>query len=65
MYGPEFEKKCDEIVGRYPQPKAAMLPVLWEVQKAEGWVCLPDRYDDGGYTGGNMDRAPGGRSRGG
>jgi len=25
-------------------------------QKAEGWVCLPDRYDDGGYTGGNMDR---------
>jgi NADH-quinone oxidoreductase subunit E len=38
MYGPEFEKKCDEIVGRYPQPKAAMLPVLWEVQKAEGWV---------------------------
>jgi len=25
-------------------------------QKNEGWVCLPDRYDDGGYTGGNMDR---------
>jgi DNA invertase Pin-like site-specific DNA recombinase len=25
-------------------------------QRAEGWVCLPDRYDDGGYTGGNMDR---------
>ena len=25
-------------------------------QKAEGWVCLPDRYDDGGYTGGNMER---------
>ncbi|NLE57407.1 MAG: recombinase family protein [Planctomycetes bacterium] len=25
-------------------------------QKGEGWVCLPDRYDDGGYTGGNMDR---------
>ncbi len=25
-------------------------------QKAEGWTCLPDRYDDGGYTGGNMDR---------
>jgi len=25
-------------------------------QKAEGWICLPDRYDDGGYTGGNMDR---------
>ncbi|MCL4198929.1 MAG: recombinase family protein [Phycisphaerales bacterium] len=25
-------------------------------QAAEGWTCLPDRYDDGGYTGGNMDR---------
>ena len=24
--------------------------------KGEGWVCLPTRYDDGGYTGGNMDR---------
>ena len=25
-------------------------------QEAEGWICLPDHYDDGGYTGGNMDR---------
>jgi site-specific DNA recombinase len=25
-------------------------------QAAEGWQCLPDRYDDGGFTGGNMDR---------
>jgi DNA invertase Pin-like site-specific DNA recombinase len=25
-------------------------------QKSEGWVCLPDKYDDGGFTGGNMDR---------
>ena len=25
-------------------------------QKAEGWVCRPDRYDDGGFTGGNVDR---------
>ncbi len=24
--------------------------------KHEGWVALPDRYDDGGYTGGNMER---------
>jgi len=22
----------------------------------EGWQCLSDRYDDGGFTGGNMDR---------
>ncbi|GIX04597.1 MAG: cassette chromosome recombinase B [Planctomycetaceae bacterium] len=25
-------------------------------QQHEGWVCLPDRYDDGGFSGGNMDR---------
>lgn len=25
-------------------------------QKSEGWVCLPRKYDDGGFTGGNMDR---------
>ena len=25
-------------------------------QKSEGWVCLVDHYDDGGFTGGNMDR---------
>jgi site-specific DNA recombinase len=25
-------------------------------QKHEGWICLPDRYDDGGYSGGNIDR---------
>ena len=25
-------------------------------QAGEGWVCLPDRYDDGGYTGGSMER---------
>ena len=41
MYGPEFEKKVDTIVARYPHSKAAMLPVLWEVQKANGWVDPP------------------------
>jgi site-specific DNA recombinase len=25
-------------------------------QKAEGWVCLADRYDDGGFSGGNIER---------
>ncbi len=40
MFGPEFEKKVDEIVARYPQPKAALIPVLWEVQRRQGWVDL-------------------------
>ena len=25
-------------------------------QKAQGWEILPDHYDDGGYSGGNMNR---------
>lgn len=25
-------------------------------QRHEGWTLLPDRYDDGGFSGGNMDR---------
>ena len=25
-------------------------------QRCEGWVCVPDHYDDGGFSGGNMDR---------
>ena len=25
-------------------------------QAHEGWTCLPERYDDGGFTGGNMER---------
>src|SRR5439155_13724982 len=24
--------------------------------KQAGWVCLPEHYDDGGLTGGNLDR---------
>jgi site-specific DNA recombinase len=27
-----------------------------KAQVEEGWVCLPDRYDDGGFSGGNMER---------
>ena len=27
-----------------------------ESQRSEGWQCIGKRYDDGGYTGGNMDR---------
>jgi NADH-quinone oxidoreductase E subunit len=40
MYGPDFESKVAAILSRYPQPKAALLPVLWEVQKAKGWIPL-------------------------
>jgi site-specific DNA recombinase len=25
-------------------------------QSQEGWICLPDHFDDGGFSGGSMDR---------
>lgn len=38
MFGAEFNSKVDAHVQRYPEKKAAMLPVLWEVQKSKGWI---------------------------
>jgi site-specific DNA recombinase len=26
------------------------------IREQPGWVCLPERYDDGGYSGGNVER---------
>jgi hypothetical protein len=25
-------------------------------QRAEGWVLVPDRYDDGGFSGGTLEQ---------
>lgn len=39
--GPSFDElrpKLDPIVARYPVRAGAMLPVLWVVQKARGWL---------------------------
>jgi len=38
MLGPEFEARIDELVGRYPEPRAALLMVLWEVQRKKGYI---------------------------
>lgn len=39
-FSAEFTATVDAIVAKYPHPKAALLPVLWEVQKAKGWIDL-------------------------
>ena len=38
MYGSDFEQRVDSIVARYPEAPAALLPVLWEVQRHKGWI---------------------------
>ena len=38
MFSAEFEQRVDALVARYPEQKAAMLMVLWEVQKDKGWI---------------------------
>jgi NADH-quinone oxidoreductase E subunit len=40
MLGPEFEAKVNAVVARYPEPQAALLPILWLVQRTKGWVDL-------------------------
>ena len=35
---PEREQKVEEILTRYPERRAALLPVLWLCQKQHGWI---------------------------
>ena len=46
-----LEQECNTLDAQRESGEAYI-----KSQAHEGWVCLPDRYDDGGYSGGNMDR---------
>ena len=35
---PEREQQVDEILTRYPERRAALLPVLWLCQRQNGWI---------------------------
>jgi len=37
-------------------PSARACEAYIASQKAEGWLLVPDRYDDGGYSGGTLER---------
>jgi site-specific DNA recombinase len=45
----------DQAFNSLDAQRAAALAYIAS-QQAEGWVCLPERYDDGGRTGGHLDR---------
>jgi NADH-quinone oxidoreductase subunit E len=38
LFNEEDLKKIEEIKSRYPDSKAALLPVLWMIQEKEGWI---------------------------
>jgi len=38
MFGAEFESKINDIVAKYPEPSGALLPILWELQRENGWI---------------------------
>jgi NADH-quinone oxidoreductase subunit E len=38
IFNEEDLKKIEEIKSRYPDSKAALLPVLWMIQEKEGWI---------------------------
>lgn len=41
---PEREEQVEEILTRYPERRAALLPVLWLCQRQKGWIS-PDVVD--------------------
>jgi len=38
MYGPDFERRVDDVVARYPRKRSAILPLLHMCQREEGYV---------------------------
>ena len=34
----DVKKKLDDVISRYPTKVAALLPALWMVQEAQGWI---------------------------
>jgi site-specific DNA recombinase len=49
------EEGLDQAFNSLDAQREAALAYI-QSQRHEGWKCLPARYDDGGFTGGNMDR---------
>ena len=41
---PERDTHVDQLLTRYPDSRAALLPVLWECQRQHGWIS-PDVID--------------------
>jgi site-specific DNA recombinase len=49
------EEGLDQTFNSLDAQREAALAYI-QSQRHEGWKCVPTRYDDGGFTGGNMER---------
>ncbi|MCD6134364.1 MAG: recombinase family protein [Candidatus Omnitrophica bacterium] len=49
------EERKDEVFGSIENQRQAILDFIAS-HKHEGWIALPDRYEDNGYTGANTNR---------
>ena len=52
QFSPETKKRFDQLVTRYPQKKAALLPALWLAQEEFGGWLSPDALE---YVAGLLD----------
>jgi len=52
----QVDQRGPRIRLQHPRRAARGRGVLRPRHAHEGWEALPDRYDDGGFTGGNIDR---------
>ena len=48
------ERTEQEFTSCHAQREAAQAYI--KSQAPEGWICLPEPYDDGGFSGGNIER---------
>ena len=51
-------KRCRQWLGEHWQESdlRSRTEAFIHSQRHEGWVVLPEKYDDGGFSGGNMER---------
>ena len=38
MFSDELRRDVDELIGLYPDPRSALIPMLHRIQRDEGWV---------------------------
>ena len=41
MFSDELRRDVDELIGLYPDPRSALIPMLHRIQREEGWISPP------------------------